>query len=125
MYAIALLAFFLGTFEIDHPYNTEPWAQWFLSNQILSFFGKDALHKALFFLPILYAICSLIVTPLYDKRYNLIYPFSILFLLPHWLVDPRYHLIPLVLFLLFKRDDPSPINYLTMLAYVALSGWLL
>jgi alpha-1,2-glucosyltransferase len=121
VYIIGLFLLFLATFKIDHPYNTEPWAQWFLSNQILNYFNQDPLRKALFFLPILYSVLSLLTTRLYERKYYLIFPLSILFLAPHWPVDPRYYLIPFVLFLLFKEDDPKPVRYLTYPMYVGLS----
>jgi alpha-1,2-glucosyltransferase len=123
VYIVGLFLLFLATFTIDHPYNTEPWAQWFLSNQILTFFNRDVLLKALFFLPVLYSVLSLLTTRLYERKYYLIFPMSIIFLAPHWPVDPRYYLIPFVLFLLFKEDDPKPIRYFTYLMYVGLSGY--
>ena len=121
VYIIGLFLLFLATFTIDHPYNTEPWAQWFLSNQILTYFKQDPLRKALFFLPILYSVLSLLTTRLYERKYYLIFPLSVLFLAPHWMVDPRYYLIPFVLFLLFKEDDPKPVRYITYMMYVGLS----
>jgi alpha-1,2-glucosyltransferase len=121
VYIIGFFLLFLATFTIDHPYNTEPWAQWFLSNQILTYFNQDPLRKAMFFLPVLYSVLSLLTTRLYDREYYLIFPLSVLFLAAHWMVDPRYYVIPFVLFLLFKEDDPKPVRYLTYLMYVGLS----
>ena len=37
----------------------------------------------------------------------LLFPFTIVFLLPEWLVVPRYYLIPMTLFLL-AREQASP-----------------
>jgi alpha-1,2-glucosyltransferase len=125
VYIIGLFLLFLASFTIDHPNNTEPWAQWFLSNQILNYFNQDLMRKALFFLPILYSVLSLLTTRLYERKYYLIFPLSILFLVPHWPVDPRYYLIPFILFLLFKEDDPKPVRYLTYLMYVGLSCYFL
>jgi alpha-1,2-glucosyltransferase len=123
VYIIGFFLLFLATFTIDHPYNTEPWAQWFLSNRVLTYFKQDMLRKALFFLPILYSVLSLLTTRLYERKYYLIFPLSILFLASHWLIDPRYYLIPFVLFLLFKEDDPKPVRYFTYVMYVGLSGY--
>jgi alpha-1,2-glucosyltransferase len=123
IYILGLFILFLATFTIDHPYNTEPWAQWFLSNRILTYFKQDLPRKALFFLPIMYSVLSLLTTDLYERKYYLIFPLSILFLAPHWMVDPRYYVIPFVFFLLFKEDDPKPIRYITYLMYVGLSGY--
>ena len=38
-------------------------------------------------------------------------PFSVLFLLPEWLVAPRYYLIPLTLFMVARDDAPAPAEY--------------
>ena len=123
VYLIGFFLLFLATFTIDHPYNAEPWAQWFLSNRVLTYFKQDMLRKALFFLPILYSVLSLLTTRLYERKYYLIFPLSILFIASHWHIDPRYYLTPFVLFLLFKEDDPKPVRYLTYLMYVGLSGY--
>jgi alpha-1,2-glucosyltransferase len=124
VYIIGLFLLFLATFTINHPYNTEPSSKW-IPNQILTFFKQDPLRKALFFLPILYSVLSLLTTRLYERKYYLIFPLSILFLASHWLVTPRYYLIPFVLFLLFKEDDPKPVRYLTYLMYVGLSCYFI
>lgn len=54
---------------------------------------------------------------------DLIYPICILQLAPHWLVDPRYYLIPCLLFLAFKEEDPKPVRYITYSMYLLLSGY--
>jgi alpha-1,2-glucosyltransferase len=123
VYIAAFFALFMATFKVDHPYNIQPWAQWFLSNRILAFSQQSALHKVLFFLPVLYSVLSLLCTKLYAREYYLIYPLSVVFLMPHWNVDPRYHLLPLLLFLLFKEGDSRAVTRITGLMYVALSAY--
>lgn len=125
VYAAGFFVLFMATFDITHPYNTEPWAQWFVSNRILSYFLQSPLHKALFFLPILWSVLSLSCTRLYAREFYLIYPLSIVALLPLWHVDPRYFLPPFVLFLLFKEDDSRPVQLITGLFYAGASGYFL
>lgn len=124
-YSASFFILFMGTFEITHPYNTEPWAQWFVSNQVLSYFLQSPLHKAVFFLPVLWSVLSLLCTRLYAREFYLIYPLSIVALLPLWHVDPRYFLPPFVLFLLFKEEDSRPVRLITYLLFVGASAYFL
>jgi alpha-1,2-glucosyltransferase len=123
LYMAGFFLFFIATFKIDHPYNTQAWAQWFLSNQILSFFLQSQALKVLFFLFTLYAVLLLFCTKLCANQYYLIYPISILQMAPEWEVDPRYYLMPCLLFLAFKEEDSKPVRYITYAMYVLLSAY--
>ncbi len=114
------LVFYLFTFKNTHPYNQEAY-NFFLRNQILNFFTSSLFLKILFFLPIAYSMLSLSTTKLPSKACYLIYPTTILYLLPSWLIEQRYYLIPLALFLALKEKKSNAIEYLTILAYIALS----
>jgi alpha-1,2-glucosyltransferase len=97
---VLFATFWLG-FSVDHPYNTqldEP----FLRNDILIFFSSTWLSRLLFFVPVALAVLSLRVVRL-RSHWWLLYPFAILFLLPAWLIEQRYYLIPLSLFLLARE----------------------
>jgi alpha-1,2-glucosyltransferase len=122
---IAFFVLYLATFTIDHPYNTQPWAQWFLSNRILSVFLRSEPMKVLFFLPVLYSVLSLFCTTLYGPEYYLIYPLTVLQLGPEWLVDPRYYLIPCMLLLAFKEENSRVVTYISYAMYVLASGYFL
>lgn len=124
LYMAGFFLLFMATFKIDHPYNRESW-DWFLSNRILWFFLRSRLRETIFFLTIAYSILSVLCTRLYAQQYYLIFPISILQLAPEWEVDPRYYLLPCLLFLAFKEEDSKPVKYLTCLMYVLLSGHFL
>ena len=58
-------------------------------------------------------------TRLQRPEFRLLYPFSVLCLLPSWLVETRYYFVPYSLFVLF-RSEASPRVERTLLAW-----WLL
>jgi len=96
--------FWLG-FVNDHPHNTER-GDFFLRNAILIYFSSTVIRKLLFFVPVAVAAICLAAVPM-KRPWRLLYMFTILFLLPEWLVEQRYYLIPLSLFVL-ARDQTSP-----------------
>ncbi len=109
---LLLLAFFLvylPTFVNSHPYNVlAPQVVW--RNRLLMAATASPLAKTLFFLPLAAGLLSVAVTPLAEKRYYWLYPFTALALLPAWLVEPRYYFVPLALFILFRRPG-SPLEW--------------
>ncbi len=117
---LVILMFYLFTFKNTHPYNQEAY-NFFLRNQILNFFTSSLFLKILFFLPIAGSMLSLWTTKLPSKACYLMYPTTILYLLPSWLIEQRYYLIPFALFLALKERKSSAIEYFTILAYIALS----
>ncbi len=102
--AVLFPLFWLG-FVNDHPHNTER-ADFFLRNAILIYFSSTALRKLLFFLPVALACLCVASVPM-KRPWWLLFPFTMLFLLPEWLVEQRYYLVPLSLFLL-AREQSSP-----------------
>jgi alpha-1,2-glucosyltransferase len=119
----AIFIFYLLTFRVNHPYN-QFLTNYFLRNFIASLALSSLENKILFFLPIGYSILSLWVSKLHQKLFYLLYPFTILFLSLLWLVEPRYYIIPFTFFLLFKKQKSLFIEYLTIIIYIVLTGFL-
>ena len=92
-------AIFWFTFENSHPYNQHTFA---IHNWILVYFTADNAKKALFFLPVAFSLLYLAVTRLRTRHMYLLYPFTVLFLLPSWLIEPRYYIVPFAFFHLFR-----------------------
>ena len=88
---------------------------------ILGYFNKGFLIKSLLFLPIAYSFLSLFVTEFKRKSFYLLYLFSFLFLLPSWLIEQRYYLIPFSLFILFKKEENKLVENLGIWLYVIFS----
>jgi alpha-1,2-glucosyltransferase len=78
----------------------------------------------LFFLPIAFSIMSLSVTTLRNKSYYLLYPFTVLFLVPSWLIEQRYYIVPFSLFILFKNEKSRLVEYSTIAMYIVTSALL-
>jgi alpha-1,2-glucosyltransferase len=100
----AAAALYVLTFRNTHPYNTGQ-ADYFLHNWVLIAGTSSALHRLLFFVPVAMALMSLMVTRLKRPSCYFLYLATALFLLPSWLIDPRYYYIPFALFLLFLDDE--------------------
>jgi len=117
---LCLFIFYMLTFVNNHIFNTMG-GDHFLRNKALIYFTSSLLLKAIFFLPIAYSILSLFVTKLKDKSFYLLYPFTALYLMPSWLIEQRYYLIPFALFILFKKEKTKLIEYSTIILYIILS----
>ncbi|HEX5002483.1 MAG TPA: hypothetical protein VFW78_08290 [Bacteroidia bacterium] len=119
LFALLLIIFILYWFSYhpDHPYNRiEP--QYYMRNLILTRVQLNSVYKLCFFFPVAYALLFLMVTPFISSKYYLIYPFTILFLAPSWLVEQRYYLIPLVLLMSFRKKSSVLAEWITI-------GWFL
>ena len=115
-----LFIIYMKFFIVNHPYNFIA-PDYFLRNMILGYFGKNILIKCLLFLPIAYSLLSLCVIELRRKSFYLLYIFSFLFLLPSWLIEQRYYLIPLSFFILFKREENKFVENWTIAIYFFMS----
>jgi alpha-1,2-glucosyltransferase len=114
----ACLVVFMVMFVNDHPYNQADHAGW-LHNRILGFLTSSAPIKMASFLPMAITLLSLAGTPLRDRSHYLVYPFTVLSLLPAWLIEPRYYLVPFILFVLFRRQASLQLEWL-LIGYLAL-----
>jgi alpha-1,2-glucosyltransferase len=126
-FVIVGFVFYLYTFNITHPYNhggsLGEHNYFFLRNVILRFFTSNIYMRLLFYLAVAYSILSLMVTKLSRKSFYLIYPITFLYLVPSWLIEQRYYIIPFVLFLLFKEKSSKLVELLTVVCYMALSAY--
>jgi hypothetical protein len=113
---------YLLFFKANHPYNS---MARLLHNWILWAMAGPFPARCLCFLPIAYSILSLCVTPLRQKSFYLLYPFTILFLLPNAVIEIRYCFIPYALFLLFKEKDTERIVSFTLAIYLVATGCVL
>lgn len=108
---------YLFTFRSTHIYNQID-IDYFLRNKLLQTVTSSLIWKTIFFVPILFSILSLAVTTLRRNSYYLLYLFTILSLIPFWLIEPRYSFIPLSLFLLFKQEKSLVVEWLTIAMYI-------
>jgi alpha-1,2-glucosyltransferase len=116
---IEVFLLYVFFFKATHMYNsTRGIFHLFLHNHVTALMKNTApLSRILTFLPIAYSILVLCVTRLERKSFYLLYPFTILFLLPNAVVEIRYIFIPLALFLLFKEKDSWKMTTTTLAFY--------
>lgn len=116
---LALLPVFWFGFTNSHPYNNGG-ADFYLRNAILIYSAATPMHKLLFLLPVLLSIVFFTAAPLRERSWLMLYPFTVLALLPEWLVEQRYYLIPLALFVLVRKPvDTKTERVQTALSIVA------
>jgi alpha-1,2-glucosyltransferase len=115
--AVTFALFWFG-FAADHPYNEE---HGFLRNQILAWATGTRTHSLVFFLPIAIAGLSLPSVRL-SRAGWLVYPATVAFLLPSWLIEQRYYLIPLALLLADREPVNARIEWVLVAFSAVLSG---
>jgi alpha-1,2-glucosyltransferase len=99
--ALFFLVYWFG-FTADHPYN-RPELGCYLRNRVLRIAASNVWMRLLFFGIASYSLLCLMTVKLKENRCYLLYPATLLFLLPAWLIEPRYALIPLTLFLAMRE----------------------
>ena len=117
---LVIFIFYLKFFIVNHPYNFIN-TDYFLRNNILGYFLNGIVLKSLLFLPIAYSILSLCTIRFKRREFYLLYPFAIFSLLPLWLIEQRYYLIPFSFFILFKKEESGLIEKLTIWIYLIFS----
>ena len=99
---VMALALFLLAFHVDHPYNLEP-QPLFLHNFLVQQCEAHLSVKIVFGLLAVAAACGLAGTPLRPGGAVLLYPLAFVALGAFWMVEHRYALIPMALWLAFRQ----------------------
>ncbi len=107
----ACFALYMATFTASHPFN-QPILSYFLRNRVLAYATSSAARKAACFLPIAWSLLVLAVTPLRRSSFRLLYPFAALSLVPLWLIEQRYFIVPIALFLCMRAPDSRRVAWM-------------
>ena len=99
-----LFLIFITTFSITHPHNFR--SDYFLRNWFLYHLKDMFKYQVYAFVGITWALLSLAVTPFRERAQYWLYPITALALLPVWLIEQRYYIMPFVLFMLFRIPGP-------------------
>ncbi len=121
---MAGFAFYFLTFKNSHHFNQAAY-DYAIRNKILLWAATNDLHKTLFFLPVAASVLLFCGIPLRQKIFYWLYPLTALVLLPAALIEQRYYLMPMVLFMLLRKDLSPAVSYATLAIYVVLSIGLL
>ncbi len=110
---LAAFALFLWLFRVDHPYNqvVQPLM---LHNYVIQACQAYPAVKLLFGLLAVAAACGLAQTRLSPPSAVLLYPLSGAALAAFWMIEHRYALIPLALWLALRETADRRTEYLTL-----------
>lgn len=117
---------YLYFFKITHVYNFGN--TWWAHNKLLQLATNNVLIKMLFFIPIAWMAMTYIQAALKSTKpwtLFLLYIFSILSFLPMPMVDFRYYMIALCLFILWKPTTSSFSSKTTLLIFLSMTAYTL
>lgn len=107
---VVIFGIYLATFQNSHPYNQHPFH---LRNYVLMLFTAALPYKIVFFFPIALALCNLVATPLKNRTFFWLYPFTVCALLPSWLIEQRYYIPSFAFYLLFMQKENETVEKVT------------
>jgi alpha-1,2-glucosyltransferase len=108
---LLLFGVFLLTYHNTHPYNNDR-PDYYVRNILLMAADESFAWKLVLFIPAAVSLLSLCVTRLQQKPFYWLYPFTVLSLVPFWLVEPRYYLVPYSLFILMQERRDGRLEWL-------------
>ncbi len=116
-----LLAFFPFSkyFRVENPYNLNTF---FLHNWLFVYFTSGTYQKLIFFVILILTVMLIRIIKLHSKEDYLLYLFTIIFFIPLWFIDVRYYMVPLSLFILFKKNQKKSIEIFTAVYFILLSA---
>lgn len=120
-----VFAVYVLSFRIRSIYNDPVNLGFFLHNRLLGWITSSLGIKVACFLPIAGSLLALYGTTLQRRSFYLLYPFTILFLVPLLHVEPRYYFIPFCLFLLFKERGTFRSDFATLVLYLPVIIYLM
>ncbi len=113
-----LFCIYMTMFHPDHVTNKPNFV---LTNIAIKAIKSNLTIKVLNFIPIIWALLSIMVCTFYKKSQYMLYPFWLLLLLPLCIVDTRYYIPTLTLFLLFKKPEARIIEWTITAIFYAVS----
>jgi alpha-1,2-glucosyltransferase len=118
---IALFFVFWCWFRVDHVFNQRIGDPPMLHNYLLVTCKSDFWCRMLLGLVAVAAACGLGATKLKPRVGGFFYPLAVLALASFWLIEQRYALIPLGLWLAFRERKSAPIEAVTTMLWALLA----
>jgi len=116
---ILIFIFYLYEFQVVHKYNIIG-GHW-IHNIIPLYIVENYSNKIVSFIPILIAALSLLSFQLYSKSAQIFYPVWFLSLIPLGLIEMRYYIPHMTLFLLFKNSENSRLEWIQSFYFIIIS----
>jgi alpha-1,2-glucosyltransferase len=120
---LALPALVMVSFEVTHPYNLAL-PNFHLRNGLLHWLVQDWRALLIGAAAMAWSVLTLIVTPLKQPLGRWLYPVAALALLPVELIEQRYYIVPIVLFLLLRQPGNPRLEQALLLWFIILSAIL-
>lgn len=115
---LASLALFFALFAVDHPYNRAV-PQYNFRNAFLLYLAAHPWANAAFGLVATLGACAIAGTP--ARRAGALLPFALLALCTAWMIEPRYTMVPIALWLALRRQESAAIEWTTLALWGALA----
>ena len=64
------------------------------------------------------------MTKLKCKELLLLYPLALLYLMPSWLIEPRYLIVPLLLFNIFRKPASERVEFALVMLFITASLYI-
>ncbi len=119
---LGAFAVFAGSFEVHHPFNFIVEAN--VRNQALQAIARGGWAWWAFGVAAAWGLTGLVFTRFHTQAGWLWLPFSILFVAASWMIETRYAIVPLTLFLVFRRVESRRAELATLIGWIVLSLWL-
>ncbi|MCB1564296.1 MAG: hypothetical protein KDI78_01385 [Xanthomonadales bacterium] len=118
---LAVFGLYTLLYKVRHPFN---FVTTNLHNQWLQLVAQGGLAWWVFGALATVGFCGLVFQRHVVTQGWLWLPFSLVFVAASWLIEPRYTIVPLVMFLALRQPAGAWAERLTLAAWVILSGWL-
>ena len=104
---------FLATYRAAHQYNQA--SLWFyLRNRVLHWTSETTAVKLVTFLPICFGLAGFILSPMPERRFRILIPVSLASIVVMPLIEQRYYLVPLAIFLAFRNLERGKLEWLNI-----------
>jgi len=124
---LGLFFFYLYTYEHPHPYNAAT-LDFYRHNLFIHYTSDVTAIRILAFIPMAWMALSFVTAATasdYPGEMLLLIPFALLSFVPLPLIEPRYYLVALSLFLAFRPAMSTRATVITLAYYVIASAYIL
>jgi alpha-1,2-glucosyltransferase len=120
---VVVFALYWWTFRADNPYNSAL-PDFYPRNAFVLALDSDWTWRAGAGLVMTLAACGLAQTKLRPSGAGWLYPFAAIFLMSSWLIEQRYALVPLTLWLAFRQQRRCAVESVTLALWLFLAVWV-
>ena len=120
-------ALYFYTYAHPHKYNT-PELGFYIHNLLIHYTADFTVGRVLAFIPVAWmalAFATAVRASEYTAEMLLLVPFALLSLLPMPLIEPRYYLVALCLFIALRPPMSRAATVASFAYYIPASAWIL